>query len=220
MGQDLDLEAYRRRYSRADRPGWEALDAAVARLYPGRAPDETRAPTVPHRFGGTDPLDQIVAFARPEAPTPHRHLISYGLSQLDYEEAAIGDAHSGWGFELSLRIAGLGPVPRWAADRLQGLARYVERTERWFEPGCHIGFRHGLDPDAPTLLSGFLAAPDPEMPEIATPHGAVQFLQLIGITGGEIAAIQDGRVRAEALLAALRDRDPLGAVDLDRESLF
>lgn len=85
-------------------PGWDAIDAALARLYPGVEPWHV-APDVPTRLGGDDPLHGISAYRRDD-PVPHWHLVTYGMSEL-YEKVSDDPDYSGWGFELTLRV-----VPR------------------------------------------------------------------------------------------------------------
>lgn len=176
-----------------------------------------------HRFalGGPDPLDGVSFYPRAE-PVPHWHLVSYGMSELyardesDTEETE----ESGWGFEFSFRIARSiddDEPPMWAADLLQYLARYVFSSGNWFEAGHHLDPGGPLRQDPPTAMRGLAFVEDPELGTIGTPHGRLQFLQVVGITADEYDAIRQWDVHG--VLKLLTERDPLLITDLDRPSI-
>ncbi|GAA2328735.1 suppressor of fused domain protein [Dactylosporangium salmoneum] len=190
-------------------PGWAAIDAALARLYPG----------VASRFArGHDPLEGVAFFPRLE-PIPHWHAISYGMSEL-YGKETDDPEESGWGFEFTFRIA-RGPAetepPMWAANFLQNLARYVYQTGNWFEPNHHMDLNGPIALDRDTLIRAVVFAEDPELGTIATANGTVQFLQVVGITLDEYEATQAWSVRG--FLELLARRIPLLVTDLDRASV-
>lgn len=199
-------------------PGWDAIDAALAARYGGTEPQHFGT-LIPWRLGGPDPLDGISAYPRTD-PVPHWHLVSYGMSEL-YGKESDNAAESGWGFELTLRLArGADDAepPAWALNLLQNLARYVHQSGNWFEPGHHLNLAGPINTDRPdTLLcaAGFVL--DPELGTIDTPNGTVRFLQIVGLTAEEYEATQ--RWNTGAVLDALGTRLPLLVTDLDRASL-
>lgn len=81
-------------------PGWDAIDAALARLYPGVVPVHLAPFPGAHMPGGG--VQGISAY--PAAG--HWHLVSYGLSEL-FEKVSRQPEISGWGFELTIRVARL-----------------------------------------------------------------------------------------------------------------
>ncbi len=83
-------------------PGWDAITAALERLYPGQEPKHY-ATVLKWMFGGPDPLDGVSVWKRME-PVPHWHYLSYGLSELYAKESGDADT-SGYGFELTFRLA-------------------------------------------------------------------------------------------------------------------
>ncbi|SBT39086.1 suppressor of fused domain protein [Micromonospora auratinigra] len=200
-----------------DSPGWDAIDARLAQWYPGVEPKHY---ATLHRFvlGGPDPLDGVSFYPRDE-PVPHWHLVGYGMSELYAKETGNAE-ESGWGFEFTFRVArdgGDAEPPLWAASLLQNLARYVFSSGNWFEPGHHMNANGPICQDHPTGLTALAFAEDPELGTIDTPHGRVQFLQVVGLTGDEYAAAR--RWDTAGVLGLLAQRQPLLVTDLDRPSL-
>ncbi|MFB9177165.1 suppressor of fused domain protein [Dactylosporangium sucinum] len=200
----------------SDAPGWDAIDAALERLYPGVEPKHF-ATLIKWRLGGPDPLDGISYYPRLD-PVPHWHIVSYGMSELYGKESANAE-ESGWGFEFTFRLrrdAADDDPPIWAANFLQNLARYVFETGNWFEVNHHMDLNGPIALDQETLIRAIAFTEDPELGTIETPHGIVQFLQIVGLTPDEYAATQAWSVRD--LLDLLAERLPLLVTDLDRGS--
>ncbi|MEU4426685.1 suppressor of fused domain protein [Actinoplanes sp. NPDC024001] len=198
----------------SDSPGWDAIDARLEQLYPGVEP---RHYGTLHRFalGGPDPLDGISFYPRAE-PQPHWHIVGYGMSELYRKESEDLD-ESGWGFEFTFRVArGAEDTepPIWAANLLQNLARYVFSSGNWFEPGHHMDANGPIRQDYDTAVTALAFAEDPELGAIDTPHGRVQFLQVVGLTADEYAAARQWDTAG--LVALLAERSPLLVTDLDR----
>ena len=82
-------------------PGWDAITAVLAQLYP--AQDGKHFGTViSYRIGGHDPLDGISVY-RVEEPVPHWHYVTFGFSELYAKESDLAEV-SGFGFELTFRL--------------------------------------------------------------------------------------------------------------------
>ncbi len=199
-------------------PGWEAIDAALAPLYPGVEPKHFGT-LLGWQLGGPDPLDGVSAYPRLE-PVPHWHFVTYGLTELYRKESEDKDT-SGYGFELTMRVArapGDDEPPRWAISFLQNLARYVFQSGNVFDDG-HWMTANGpiaLETDTALCSMGFVF--DPELPAIDTPHGRMSFLQVVGLTLDEERAAK--RWRTRALLDAFAPHLPLWVTDLARGSLL
>nr|BFE64753.1 hypothetical protein GCM10020063_092790 [Dactylosporangium thailandense] len=201
----------------SETPGWDAIDAALERIYPGVEPRHLGTVRKWAR-GGPDPLDGISFYPRLD-PVPHWHAVSYGMSEL-YGKQSDNPDESGWGFEFTFRIArdrDETEPPIWAANFLQNLARYVFRTGNWFEPNDHMDLNGPIALDRETLIRAVVFTEDPELGAIDSPNGAVQFLQVVGITADEYAAIQAWSVLD--FLDLLARRIPLLITDLARPSV-
>ncbi|SNT41791.1 Suppressor of fused protein (SUFU) [Actinomadura meyerae] len=200
-------------------PGWDAIDAALRPLYGDTRPYHLG--TI-HKWslGGPDPLDGISVYARTE-PVPHWHFVSYGMTEL-YDKKSENPDESGWGFEFTFRLA-RDPAeetpPVWAANLLQNLGRYVFTSGNWFEAGHHMNVNGPIAASREdSEIRAVTFVRDPELGEISTPHGRVEFLQVVGLALDEYEALR--RWNAEAVMGVLAPSLPLFVTDIDRRSLL
>nr|WP_042184330.1 suppressor of fused domain protein [Kibdelosporangium sp. MJ126-NF4]CEL16228.1 suppressor of fused homolog [Kibdelosporangium sp. MJ126-NF4]CTQ94153.1 suppressor of fused homolog [Kibdelosporangium sp. MJ126-NF4] len=198
-------------------PGWAAIDKACARVH-GDAKPQHWGTLLKWSLGGEDPLDGVSAYTRAE-PTPHWHYVSYGMSEL-FEKESEDLEVSGWGFEFTFRLARAAEEtepPLWPANLMQNLARYVFGTGNWFAPGHHMDAGGPIAADnADSLIRTVAFIADPELGEIDTPNGSLQFLQIVGLTHDEYEAATEWNT--ESLLDLLRL--PLAVTDINRASLL
>ena len=198
-------------------PGWAAIDAALGRLYPRQ---------VPHQFASQEayepdaesPLPAISVYEgmRPD----HWHFVTYGLSEL-FEKTSEDPDVSGFGFELTLRTpraADEEVPPSWAVRALQGLGRYVLATGRSLDTGHCADLGGSIAPGVTSELSCLACVPDPLLGKISTPFGSLLFLQIVGITPDELAAMQ--RLDHEGVVHLLGELDFHGITDPARSSYF
>jgi suppressor of fused-like protein len=198
-------------------PGRDAIARTLDALYEGRQPRMFDNPN-PWSRGGEDPLDAIGVWRRAE-PVPHWHFVSFGLTDLYAKKSA--SAASGYGFELTLRVAAepdaLEP-PLWPMHLLQSLARYVYRTGHGFHDGHRMSANGPITLGAPSALCSMAFTFDRELPAIDTPNGSVAFLQVVGITLDEEAVAHKWDTRK--MLATLLPFMPLYCTDPRRASLL
>jgi hypothetical protein len=215
----MNLDEYRTMYpGDAEAPGWAAIDAALKTVYPHQVPLHF-APRVRAIFGGPDPLDGISAYRTGAGRDAHWHFVTYGFSNLYYDENAAGGDFSGKGFELTMRLLherGEAGPPAWAMNMLQNIARYVFNSGRGFEPGHYMPANGPLRLGPPTALMGAAFAIDPELGVIETPHGEVKFLQLFGVTQDELDRMKNVDRDAVAVLDEHRRTNPLLITDMTR----
>lgn len=199
-------------------PGWDAITAAADALHPGQEPMHWGT-VVRWRLGGPDPLDGVSAY-RADGPPAHWHYVTYGLTEL-YDKESEDPAESGWGFELTFRLrraAADTEAPMWAVSMLQNLARYVFESGNVLAAGDHIDMNGPIVQGSPTAIRAIAFTADPELPAIDSPNGRVRFIQVVGLTLDEYAAIQDWDTHG--LLELLARNDPLLVTDLERASLL
>ena len=148
-------------------PGWDAIDAVFAKLYPEAEP--VRFESELHdraALGGEEYLD---GFAVYDTGKGYQHIVTYGLSALYPSMAAFGSEYSKWGYELTLKVReSYAETGTWALDLLAQLARYTFQTGNYFEPGAYIpGDGGSLHPElnsaitALAIVSDTTAAPRP-----------------------------------------------------------
>jgi len=202
-------------------PGWDAINAALAALYPGQEPKHFGT-ALPYTLGGNDPLDGISVYWA-ESPRPHWHYVTYGFSEL-YDKQSDDAADSGYGFELTFRLAaapGQGAddaPPVWPMNLLQNLARYVFSSGNVFEAGHHLDANGPIALDTDTVLRHLALVEDPQLPPRDTANGRVRFLQVVGLADEEMSAVR--RWSTQGVLDALLPAMPLWITDLQRGSLL
>lgn len=199
-------------------PGWDAIDAALAKVYGDTEPLHYGT-VIPAMLGGNNPLPGISAYRRDE-PTPHWHFVTYGYSDL-YDNETSDQDESGFGIEMTMRVArqpGEQEPEPWALNLLQNLARYVFSSGNVFGPGHTMPTNGPIKVGDKTLLRNLGFVLDPELPPIDTPNGHVEFVQAVGLTDDEYNAMRqwDG----SSFLTTMMDFQPLAVTDLGRTSLL
>ena len=184
----MKLDEYKAQFTKDDAPGWLAIDEALKKLYPEQEPKHWAA--VPHySVGGNDPIDGISIYEAEYNGEKYFHFVTYGFSNLYYDEENVGEEFSKFGFELTFRLKPFHldtEGPGWVVHLIQNIARYVFDSGNWFEPGHYMPANGPLRMGCDTKLTGIAFDLDPELGKIGTPHGEVQFLQMYGITDEEI----------------------------------
>ncbi|MCI8868950.1 MAG: suppressor of fused domain protein [Lawsonibacter sp.] len=196
--------------------GWNAIDAAFGRLYPGQDNPVHFGCLIPWRLGGPDPLQGVSVYDGGD----YFHFVTYGLSDL-YEKEGSDPEYSGYGLEftLKLRKEGLGeemPELQCIVRILNDLARLTfEKGEQFFpDEYIYTGQELGFDVNQRSRLTGFITALD-EAGTIQTPNGKVDFVKLIGASDAELRAVMDKKLRVQELAERIGD-----LTDYTRESVI
>lgn len=187
-------------------PGWEAIEAAVARVVPAQQPLHWGTNTLPDQDG----IYGLSAYHVDR----HWLFVTFGLTEL-FSKESDEPLISGWGFELTMRVpATQAQPPAWPVRLLEQLGRYIFSAGRAFDHG------HRMDPGGPitgaqdTRLTALAFANDPQLAAIDTPHGAMRFLTVIGITADELARMKE--TSTAHVLAELAAGSPLLITDPHR----
>lgn len=197
--------------------GFDAIVGALKQLYPDQE-GLYYGTVISYRLGGNDPLDGVEIYSA-DTPQPHWHYVTYGLTEL-YEKETESPEISGYGFELTFRLKKEGEEtpPVWPVSLLQNLARYVFQTGNVFGAGHHMNLNGpiALEEDTKICAIGFIH--DPQLPEMDTPNGHFEILQVVGLTLDEMEAQMCWR--GENFFALLQKEISLGITDLRRDSLL
>ncbi|GII52415.1 hypothetical protein Pth03_08040 [Planotetraspora thailandica] len=187
-------------------PGWDAIEAAVARIVPPQQPLHWGTDTLP----GQDGIYGLSAYRT----SSHWLLVTFGLSELFGKDSDDPEV-SGWGFELTMRVPATDEQPPpWALRLLQQLGRYVFSAGRPFAGG------HRMDPGGPitgapdSRLTALAFARDPELGTIDTPNGQVEFLTVVGMTADELARMKE--TSTDQVLGEFAIASPLLVTDVRR----
>lgn len=218
----MKQKEYKNLFDEDDAVGWLEIDKVVEGIYGDQKPRHY-APPVHYMVGGEDPLDGVSIYDS-QKDMFHRHLVSYGMSELYYNEEAAGGEFSKWGFEFTFRLkpfAEDGDDPTWVVNLMNNLARYVIKSGKWFEE-YHVIPANGpirLNSTAEINIVGVAFVSDPELGKIQTPHGEVLFLQMVGLTANEmnrITSASSAYDEVKKVLDEIKAINPLMITDLLR----
>ena len=215
----MDKTTYESTFSEDDAPGWIAIDNVCESVYGGE-PLGHFAPALPPILGGQGP-DGVSVYRADD----HLHYVTYGFSVLHYEPEAAGGAFSGWGFELTFRLKSdvdtQSEIPLWPVAVFQNLYTYVHESQSWFEPDqCILTTTQPLCSDLTwqdTEISGLGFVEDASLATINTPHGDVQFVQLVGLTRAEVKALEPDPTAVADVLKTLGQSSPFHVTDMARD---
>lgn len=185
-------------------PGWQAIDDAFEKLYPGQTPDHFGTNLLSRAiFGGDEYLDGFSIYSSPKG---YKHLVTYGMTVLYGEEDAFGGEWNGWGYEMTIKLKEKDTEScMWAINMMSNLARYTYKTERFFEPNQYIkGNGTSLHIDANSLITALLLVNDTEAETQMSVYGKTEFIQLVGITESEIQAIIHDQNNIAKLIALMK----------------
>lgn len=187
-------------------PSWEAITEAFEQAHPRLRGQEPACyhPFIPWSLGGDSPLDTIVVYDAED----YYYFLTCGFSE-PFSQPVEGREESGYGFELTVRLK-KAPLKdaekekRGMAGILQSLAALTFGEGEIYQPFEYIytGQQTGLDAEAASKLTGFVTIPD-SAGKINTPDGTVQFVQLIGMTDGELQAVMNQEFTVSQLVQRL-----------------
>lgn len=218
----MTTEDYKKQFKEDQPVGWLAIDEALSKLYP--ITELRHYPPLcglHYMAGGTDPIDGASIYDS-RSQVFHRHIISFGMSELYYDEEKAGQEFSKWGFEFTFRILPFEEDqkdPLWAVHVMNNLARYVFSSGNWFDEYHFVPANGPIRANTNTAITGLVFVKDPELGMIETPHGAVKFLQMVGITQSEVDRLgsNPSTLDVEQLVNELRKTNPLLITDLTRK---
>ena len=185
-------------------PGWQAIDDAFEKLYPGQNPDHFGTIMTSRAiFGGDEYLDGFSVYSSPKG---YKHLVSYGMTVLYGDEEAFGGEWNGWGYEMTMKLKEKDTEScMWAIDMMSNLARYTYKTGRFFEPNQYVkGSGPSLQIGTDYLITALLVVNDTEAEPQTSVYGKTEFIQLVGITESEIQAIIDDRNNIPRLIELMK----------------
>lgn len=215
----MDIEEYKKRFNEDEAVGWNFIDKELLKIYPKQEPMHF-APNLYYALGGEDPLDGISVY-KSDKQAKHFHFVTYGFSELYYDEESAGSEFSKYGFELTFRLKMNDESDNihWACNLLQNLAKYVFKSGKWFDEYHFIPANGPIRRDFDTEITALAFVLDPELGKIETPHGEVMFLQMVGLTTKEYEELKQNpkTTETEKLVERLKQNNELLITDLSRK---
>lgn len=214
----MNIDEYKKQFTEDDAVGWLSIDAELEKNYPNQEPKHFGT-IIKYRLGGEEPLDGISVYES-NVQEPHYHFVSYGFSELYYEEEKAGGEFSKFGIELTFRLKRENNENfHWAMNLMQNLAKYVFKSGKWFDEFHFIPANGPIKLESDTDITALAFVADPELGKIDTPHGELTFLQMVGLTSNEYEQLKNSPKleETEKLIAKLKQSNPLLITDLDRK---
>ena len=214
----MNLDEYKTQFTEEDAVGWASIDNEFKKIYPDQEPKHF-APIIHYALGGKDPLDGISVYES-DKQTSHFHFVTYGFSELYYDEESAGGEFSKYGFELTFRLKRNNDDNiNWVCNLLQNIARYVFNSGKWFEEFHFIPANGPIRVGYDTDITALAFVVDPELGKIETPHGEVVFLQMIGLTTEEYETLKQNpkTTETEKLIQKLKQGNNMLITDLNRK---
>ena len=201
-------------------PGWDAVEEAFDIYYQGQKPKHYGTNFAARAMlGGSEYIDGYSIY---QSPPGHKHIVTFGMTELYSDEAAFGGKYSRWGYEMTFKLkADNADDCMWAMNLLGNLGRYTYTKESWFEPG-HFMSNMGkpLKTNSDSIITAILAIEDTEVSGIDTIYGRVDFLQFVGITGEEYEMLKKEPSKAKLLVEAMKKSNPYLVTDLERKKSY
>lgn len=215
----MNKEEYKKQFSEEDAVGWDFIDGKLEKIYFEQEPKHF-VPKLRYVLGGDEPLDGISVYES-EKQTKHFHFITYGFSELYYDEESADGEFSKYGFELSFRLQKENDENNlnWVYNLLQNIARYVFKSGKWFEEFHFIPVNGPIKSGYDTDITALAFIIDPELGIIETPHGEVAFLQMVGLTTNEFEELKQNPTTGETeiLIKKLKQGNELLITDVKRK---
>ena len=185
-------------------PGWQTIDDAFEKLYPGQTPAHFGTVlTARAALGGDEYLDGFSIYSSPKG---YKHLVTYGMTVLYADENAFGGEWNGWGYEMTMKLKEKDAEScMWAINMMSNLARYTYKTERFFEPYQYVkgnGTSLHIGSDSP--ITALLLVKDTEAETQVSVYGKTEFIQLVGITETEVQAILEDKNNISKLIERMK----------------
>jgi suppressor of fused len=187
--------------------GWDAIEAAFARLYPGQRPKHWKHDGILRMHDLRNPPENPFDGVNVYDGGAFWHYVSLGMSDLYGKEG--DDEWSGFGYELTFRLAkrdeGEDDPPLWPINVMGSLGR-AAFTGSEFRPGDTVQMGP-IDGRAETRLTALLIARDPGFEQVLdTPNGKLELLLLLGVEN--VLRERARAVGGETTLRELRAENP------------
>ncbi len=169
-------------------PGWEAIDNELDKLYNNEEPLHYATNLVNRAImGGNEYIDGYSVY---NSKKGHRHIITYGMTELYRNEDYLGGEWNKWGYEMTVKWLeqqeDSKKYENLIINILGDFASYTYQSERPFFSEqfikCNVQeYLKQYNINMSSNIIGFITMLDTELNTIDTIYGKVEFIQLVGI---------------------------------------
>ncbi len=224
----MTLEEYKNKIKKNPdwSPGWEAIENSFKKIYNEQKPRHYATNLVSRaNLGGDQYLDGYSIY---DSEYGYKHIVTYGMSELYSNEESFGGEWSGWGYEMTFKILTTNTDDcMWALNVLANLAFFTNTKESYLENLQFIaGDGKALNRDSNSLITAMIITNDTEIQGVDTPHGKMDFLQLVGITQKELEWIMqyedeiENKKKIQELIYIMQDDNPFLVTDMQRQKSY
>ena len=199
-------------------PGWDAIEDAFLKLYPNQTNPKHYGTLIKWIFGGNDPLDGISIYDGGD----YWHFVTFGLSEL-YDKKSENKDISGYGMEFTFKLKKDKYEDEEAEIKcicsiLQSIARITFTNGELFKYNEYLytGQTEGIDVNNKSNITGFITIKEPLVDSVVSENGKTDFVELIGVTDGELKAIMNKEIKVLDLYEKLGT----DVTSYNRESLY
>lgn len=218
----MSLEEYKKRAAEHEdwSPGWDAIDGVFEQLYPNQEPAHFGTNLHARAWLGGD--EYIDGYSIYQSPNGYKHMVTYGMTDLYVNDQAFGGKWSGWGYEMTIKLAEENVEDcLWAVSMLSNLARYTYTQKKPFEPFQYVaGNGSSLHIGVDSAITALLVLDDPEVLGVDSLHGRVDFLQMVGITQRELEQLIEDPKKVEVLCGKMKKDNPYFITDMKRTDSY
>lgn len=224
----MTLEQYKQ-YAKENEdwtPGWEAIDRAFESIYHEQKPKHYATNLISRAsLGGDQYLDGYSIY---KSEHGYSHIVTYGMSELYVNEESFGGEWSGWGYEMTFKLMSKNPQDcLWVFNIFANLAFLTNTKENFLQNLQFIaGDNKPIDRVSNSQITGLIIVYDTEILSSNTPHGRLDFLQLVGITQKElehIARFEDeeaSKAEIQKLVHRMQEDNPYLVTNMQRDKNY
>ncbi len=207
-------------------PGWTAIDEEFEELYQQEPLHFATNMIARAILGGDEYIDGYSVY---HSVKGHKHLVTYGMTELYIDEEWLGEEWNKWGYEMTIKWweeeKDNQNYNKLLIDILANFARYTYKQDMPFDPEevikCNVAaYLSSLNIDMSTSIVGFITVLDTEVNTIDTIYGKVEFIQLVGVIQEEYDKIIKNKDLISTFILNMKKENPLLITDFKRTKSY
>ena len=203
-------------------PGWQAIDDAFSEIYGKQEPKHYGTIITSRAIFGGD--EYLYGYSIYESSKGYYHIVTYGMSNLYFDEKHYGQDYSGWGYEMTMKLkADSAEDCVWALNMLGNLARYTYTKKAYFQENEYIlGDGSPIKQGSDSKICSLATTLDTEIEGRDTVHGRLDFIQIVGITWDDACKVHENKKKefVKSTIDIIRKDNPDFVIDMDSTTSY